>query len=329
MKSTKKSVQNKKYRNFIAIVIFSILTIVAIVICVKVFAHDAVSVNPDDIVISENVIADLIETARKEVPTDMTQSETTVKVTEKSIIIGEHTYIYIPSMQSFTKGQEIPVLKKRIPSNLRLLFNQSRIFVQKFVQQYFDETTSEQIVKKMESTKFVMGDFTISSVTAEASFIYEDKKIYMNPKILEIIDYLPDELLVFTLVHEWVHMIRDLTYEKDSSAFLYGRLSEAMTDIIAYAIYPYNREDSGSYSDSYYYAYAIVSQFKNEAIQWYFYGQMLPIEEQYLAAFAFITQVMQDTVRQDGISDKEAYLTITQLSESVIMEDAIQLIRQH
>lgn len=325
MQTPKRKTCNHEARKKLIKITLIILGIIAFVIFTKILKRNAVLVNPDDIIISENVIEDLIKTAKDEVPLDDISLHAEVEITDETISIGEHTYPYFPFIMEFPKGKEIPILKRSIPSNLQRSFNEAKIYVQKFVRQYFDEETSKKILDEMESVQFVVGDFSISHTTAQCSFIYENHKIYINENTRAISHKLPNELLVFTLVHEWIHVVRDITYTEEDSSFNCGRLPEAMTDLIAKAIY--SCDLTNPYGDSYYYAYALISVFKDDALQFYFFGQTLPVCEQNLKAFAFIAEAMQNTIQPDGISNKIAYLQLSKMTEAVIQKDAVSLIR--
>lgn len=312
--ATKKPVshKNRRGRNIVvSITLMGILAVIAIAVFIQIRASD-------------NIANHLIETAKAEVDMDGVE-HLAVKLKSETFEIGGREYFYFS--KELEKAEEIPVLEAEIPSQLKEDFDTSKKLVQKFVNQYFDRETKKEILTQMEEITFFIGDFSVSEASVGAGFIFENKKILMNSEILSYWQILPKELLIFTMVHEWVHMVREVTFSEDTT--LVGMFPEAMTDIIAKAIYNYDREDSGSYKESYYYAYAFVSQYEEEAIRAYFYGFssiLAQMGEDNFKAFVFITEIMQDVMVEDGYTLKGAYLEANGLQEQDVKQIALNML---
>lgn len=273
---------------------------------------------------SENIVDHLIEIAKEEVNIHGVE-HLPVKLNSETFEIGGREYFYFS--KELKKGEEIPVLEVEIPNQLKENFDLSKKLVRKFVNQYFDSKTEKEILTQMEEIPFVIGDFSICQTTSESSFIFDRKKMYMNPEILDYWQILPNELIIFTMVHEWVHMVREVTFSEDIA--LMGIFPEAMTDIIAKAIYDYDREDPGSYKESYYYAYAFVSKYEEEAIRAYFYGFSSIMEkmgEDNFQVLLFITDVMQSAIIEDGYTLKRAYLEVNGVQEQEVKQIVLSIL---
>lgn len=312
--ATKKPVshKNRRGRNIVvSITLMGILAVIAIVVFIQIRASD-------------NIANHLIETAKAEVDMDGVE-HLAVKLKSETFEIGGREYFYFS--KEFEKAEEIPVLEAEIPSQFMEDFELSKKLVQKFVNQYFDSETRKEILTQMEEISFVIGDFSICQTTSESSFIFDRKKMYMNPEILGYWQILPNELIIFTMVHEWVHMVREVTFTEEAE--LVGIFPEAITDVIAKAIYDYDRKDPGSYKESYYYAYAFVSKYEEEAIWAYFYGFssiITQMGEDNFKAFVFITEIMQDVMVEDGYTLKGAYLEANGLQEQDVKQIALNML---
>lgn len=231
--------------------------------------------------------------------------------------VNNDQYFYLK--QEKETGEPITKLNVKIPKRLKNIFEISQNLVEDFVEEYFEDDVKDNILKEMNEIGFCVGDFSQSTTLQNASFVYEDNKIWCNPTNIEILEFLPDEDLILTLVHEWVHMVEHVTFEGNVNAQHYNYFYEAMTDVIAKSIYAYERLDGRGYNDYYTYAYLFLNAFEKDGIDAYFFGYDSLFEhgqltEEKMQIFCYLTEMSGTEILSDGYSDLMAFEQMTGLT---------------
>lgn len=308
--SNKKSNQRKAAKIWMAIA--STVSIIAFLAIIAVLV--VIIVQPVKVKYVEGVKDRIIQTAtlcKSEFPAE---EITSVSIGEDKLEINGEKYYYFPNPRK--EVDPIKGLEEKIPSRLKKCFNASKKLIIAFVQEYFDEPIAQELLKEIEGVRLIFGDFTQSTELMNASFVCENGTIYCNPEIMLVIDYIPTEVIIFTILHEWVHAVDEFTSESNEE-FLYTQFNEAMTDLIAMAIYEEGMRLEG-YHDYYPYAWEFIAAYQEDAIDAYFFGydslfESGKLTKEKMQIVVFFTDVSGTEIDDDGYSDLMAYEEISGL----------------